>query len=349
MTLHLTRRDLLKRSSQLALATALPLGASTMFGAAWAQTQPALVAFVHTQAAGDNGPIDDMLAALKRLEQEMKVKTRAIYASDPATYESVFRNLGNAGAAVVVTTFFAVAQPLKAVAPSFPNTKFIHLYADPVAPPLPNLQTVGYKQYLADYLAGVYGARVSKTGAIGYIGGASLPSLNGDFNALKAGALSVRPDIKVTPAFVGSFQDPGKAREIANQMYQSGTDFIQCGAAGSNGGIIQAANDGKGRIVSGTAIANAALGPKTLHTTIAVAYGKSLFVQTKAALEAKFTGGSYMADMKDDVVNFILSDLFLQQGEPDAVAKAKEIFVEIAKTKQDIIDGRLVVPLKTTI
>lgn len=346
-----TRREILVRSSQLVAAAALPFGADSIIrpSGAYAQQQAPLVAFVHTQAAGDNGPIDDMLGALKRLEQDMKIRSRPVYASDPATYETIFRNLGNAGASVVITTFFAVAQPLKAVAPSFPNTKFVHLYADPVNPPMANLQTVGYKQYLADYLAGIYGARVSRTGAIGYIGGASTPTLNGDFNALKAGALSVRPDIKVTPAFVGSFQDPGKAREIASQMYQSGIDFIQCGAAGSNPGIIQAANDGKDRMVSGTSLANMALGPKTLHTTIAVAYGKSLYAQAKAALDGKFTGGNHMAGMEGGVVDFVLSERFLMEGDPAAVSKAKEIFVEVEKAKQAIADGKLVVPLKTDI
>ncbi len=41
-----------------------------------------LVALVHTQAAGDNGPIDSMIAALKKLSEEKGFPIRTIYAQD---------------------------------------------------------------------------------------------------------------------------------------------------------------------------------------------------------------------------------------------------------------------------
>ena len=83
-------------------------------------------------------------AKLKALAEARGVDYRAIYARDPATYETVFRTLGDAGAAVVVTTFNAVADPLKAVAPAYPGTTWIQLYADPIEPALPNVVTVSY-------------------------------------------------------------------------------------------------------------------------------------------------------------------------------------------------------------
>ena len=64
---------------------------------------------------------------------------RTIYAQDPATYESIFQSLGDAGAAVVVTTFNEVAEPIKAVAPKYPKTKWIQIFGDPMHPPIPNV------------------------------------------------------------------------------------------------------------------------------------------------------------------------------------------------------------------
>ena len=77
-----------------------------------------LVALVHTQAAGDNGPIDSMIAALKKLSGEKEFPMRAIYAQEPATYETIFKTLGDAGAAVMVSTFNEVGEPMKALAPN---------------------------------------------------------------------------------------------------------------------------------------------------------------------------------------------------------------------------------------
>jgi len=340
----------IRRSAELALATAIPLAMPGLLRsrAAFAQDKP-LIAFVHNQPAGDSGPIDDMIGAMNRIAAEKGATARAIYAADPSTFDAIFRNLGNAGATVVATSFFAVAQALQAVAPSFPETRFIHLYADPAKAPSDNLRTVSYDQYLADYLSGIYGARISKTGSIGYIGGASVPTLNADFNALKAGAMSVAAEVKSVPAFVGSFQDPAKAREIANQMFQSGVDYIQCGAAGSNAGIIQAANESSGRIVAGSAIANTRLAPKTMHATVAVNYGLSLYNECKAALDGNFEGGHEKTNMNGGVVDFILSDTFLKEGDPAAIAQARAIFEEVGSVKQAIIDGKVEVPFNTTL
>jgi basic membrane protein A len=95
-----------------------------------------LVALVHTQAAGDNGPIDDMIAHLKALGKADHFPIRAIYASDPSTYQSILSTLAGAGAGIIVTTFDEMADPIKAVAPGYPHTKFIQLYADPFTPPI---------------------------------------------------------------------------------------------------------------------------------------------------------------------------------------------------------------------
>ena len=103
---------------------------------------------------------------------------------------------------------------------------------------------------------------MSKTGKIGYIGGVSLPPLNADVNSLKAAIASVNPSYTFTPAFAGSFQDPAKGHEIASQMYQGGIDYIQTDSAATDTGIIQAANEGEGRMVSAISPAQYKIGPE---------------------------------------------------------------------------------------
>ena len=147
ITKPLRRRTLLKATAGVAA-----LGLVDTLLARPANAAGGLVALVHTQAAGDNGPVDSMIAKLKQLAAEKDVQYRAIYAQDPATYETIFRTLGDAGAAVVVTTFNEVSGPLKAVAPDYPDTHFIQLFGDAVEPPIANLVTVSYDYYLGCYL-----------------------------------------------------------------------------------------------------------------------------------------------------------------------------------------------------
>jgi basic membrane protein A len=307
-----------------------------------------LVALMHTQHAGDNGPVDSMIEYLKKIGKEKGVKTRAIDASDPAAFESIFKSLGDAGASVVVATFNEVAEAMKAVAPKYPKTKFIQIFGDPIEPPVPNIRTVSYNYYLGAYLSGYFAGKWTKNGKIGYIGGVSLPPLNADFNALKAGALAANPKATAVSAFAGSFQDPTKGHEIAAQMYGSGVEYIFTDGAATDAGVIQAANEGKDRYTSSISPAQYKLGPKTVAVLTTLDFGMSLYTNVLDALGPNFKGGHYATGLSEGgVIDFIPSPVFEKEGPPDAVAKMKEVWPEIEKLKKDVISGAVKVPFDT--
>jgi basic membrane protein A len=306
-----------------------------------------LVALVHTQAAGDNGPIDSMIASLKKLSAEQGFPIRTIYAQDSASFPSIFSALAEAGAAVVAATFNEVAEPIKELAPKYPDTKWIQIFGDPFEPVMPNVVTVSYDYYLGCYLSGLFASKVSKSGKIGYIGGVSLPPLNADLNAMKAAAASVGGGKTVTGAFAGSFQDPAKGHEIATQMYQDGIDYIQTDSAATDTGIIQAANEGDGRMVSAISPEQYKLGPKTVAALVALDFGQSLYNEVTKAIGAEFKGGHLSTGIGTGVVDFVLSPVFVEQGPADLVAKAQEVWPEIEQARADIISGKLVVPFNT--
>lgn len=342
-TQGLERRTFLKAGAGVA-AFALSGGVLPRIAAA---AQSGLVALVHTQAAGDNGPVDSMIAALKKLSAEKKFPIRTIYAQDAAAYGTIFKSLADANASIIVATFNEVGEPMKALAPKYPKTKWIQLFADPIEPPIPNFETVSYDYYLGCYLSGLFAAKVSKTGKIGYIGGVSLPPLNADVNALKAAVASVNPSAAFTPAFAGSFQDPAKGHEIANQMYQGGIDYIQTDSAATDTGIIQAANEGKDRMVSAISPAQYKIGPKTVAALVVLDFGQSLYNEVSKALGPDFKGGHQATGLGTGVVDFVLSPIWSEQGPKDLVEKAKAAWPEIEKAKADIISGALKPPFNT--
>lgn len=346
----LLRNSLKRRTLLRSAAGFAALGLTSSLLPNLAQAADGLVALVHTQAAGDNGPVDSMIAKLKQLASEKGFTYRAIYAQDPATYETIFRTLGDAGAAVVVSTFNEVAEPFKAVAPDFPETKFIQLFADPFEPAMPNVVTVSYDYYLGCYLSGIFAAGVSESGKLGFIGGISIPPINADYNAFKAGAQSVRADATATAAFAGSFQDPAKGQEIAAQMFSSGIDYIQTDAAATDIGIITAANEAEGRMVSALDPAQFSLGPKSLISIVGLDFGASLYNEVNKALGSDWAGGKHVSTgLGTGVIDFILSPAFQEQGRADLLEKAKKIWPEVEKAKAAILDGSLKVPFNTAL
>nr|WP_246780610.1 BMP family ABC transporter substrate-binding protein [Rhizobium sp. AQ_MP] len=345
MNSSINRRSFLHLS-----AGAAALSVTTSLLPDLAMAADGVVALVHTQAAGDNGPVDQMIAKLKQLAAEKGFEYRVVYAQDPATYESVFRALGDAGAAIIISTFNGVTEPFKALAPSYPKTKWIQIFGDPMNPPIPNVVTVSYDYHLGCYLSGVFAAVMSKSGKIGYVGGVSLPQLNADFNALKAGAISIRPDITVTGAFAGSFQDPAKGQEIATQMYNDGIDYIQTDSAATDSGVIAAATEMEGRMVSCISEAQYALGPKSVISIVGLDFGASLYNETTKALAPDWKGGIHeKTGLGSGVIDFIASPVFAEQGPKDLVEKTKAAMEAVDKARAGILNGSIIVPFITTI
>jgi len=347
---EMTKGGLSRRSFlQTSLGVAAMAGAGAVAWPQFAAAEGGLVALVHTQAAGDNGPIDSMIAALKKLAGEKGFQTRIVYAQDAATYETIFKSLADAGASIIAATFNEVAEPIKALAPQYPNTKWIQIFGDPIEPPIPNYVTVSYDYYLGCYLSGLFGAKMSKSGKLGYVGGVSLPPLNADVNSIKAAMASVDAKITLAAAFAGSFQDPAKGHEIAGQMFQDGVDYIQTDGAATDTGVIQAANEGEGRMVSGISPAQYKIGPKTVAALVALDFGQSLYNEVSKALGPDFKGGHVATGLGTGVIDFVLSPVWQEQGPKDLVEKAKKIWPEIEKVKADIISGAVKVPFNTTL
>jgi basic membrane protein A and related proteins len=303
------------------------------------------IALVHTQAAGDDGPIDGMIASLKRIARERAIPVRAVYASDAASYQPILELLGESGVEVVLVTFPGMTQPLSAVAPAFPKTRFVHLYGDPMRAPLANVRTVAYETHLASYLSGMCGASVSRASKIGYIGGMSMPTLDASVNALDAGAKSVRA-VELSAAFVGSFQDPVKALAIAEQMFGAGVDYIQAEGSASDLGVIQSANARLGRLVSGGSRPEFPLGTVSIAAITLCDFERSLYQQATLALNNAWTPGHYRSGLQDGVVDFVPSPLFLANGPSAVVRRFRAMWPAVVAAKSRIITGAVKVPFK---
>ena len=160
----------------------------------------------------------------------------------------------------------------------------------------------------------------------------------------------MRPDATATAAFAGSFQDPAKGQEIAAQMFSDGIDYIQTDAAATDAGIIAAANESEGRMVSALDPAQFPLGSKSLIAIVGLDFGASLYNEASKALGSDWHGGTHVSTgLGTGVIDFLLSPEFEKQGLSDINARAKEIWPSIKKAKSEILDGSLNVPFNTAL
>ena len=126
--------------------------------------------------------------------------------------------------------------------------------------------------------------------------------------------------------------------------------YIQTDAAATDFGIIAAANEGTGRYVSALDPAQFKLGPKSLISIVGLDFGVSLHNEATKAIDGDWAGGSHVnTGLGTGVIEFMLSPLFQEEGDPEMVAKSKEVWAEIEKAKAGILDGSIEVPFNTTL
>ncbi len=112
------------------------------------------------------------------------------------------------------------------LATEFPDVYFI---AESDAPPEENpanLWVIGRNFHVGFYAIGALAARVSETGKIGYIGGLTLPFSYSEVHAIEQAITDSELEIELTSVWAGDFNDPARARELAETMMAEEIDVI---------------------------------------------------------------------------------------------------------------------------
>ena len=149
--------------------------------------------------------------------------------------------------------FFSSGEQLELIqrhleAGEFPDVKFVGFDIDPDKDPkYPNVFCITYAQNEGDFLAGALAMKISKTGVIGFVGGAEAPVINDFMVGYMEGALHARADGKVAIAFVGDYTNAPKAKEFALlQITTNKADVLHGVAGGAGLGVFEAATEHKG-------------------------------------------------------------------------------------------------------
>ncbi|MBF24831.1 MAG: hypothetical protein CML18_14980 [Pusillimonas sp.] len=142
---------------------------------------------------------------------------------------------------IVIGHGFQFADPAKRIHKRFPDTWFI-INTAKVAE-APNLASFDNRWGDAGYIAGAVAALLTESGKIGNIPAIPVPVIQEYDEGFKRGAARINPDIEVVSAFVGSFSDIAKAKEITTSMIDSGADVVSAIGNENVVGTLQAAKE----------------------------------------------------------------------------------------------------------
>ncbi len=191
---------------------------------------------------------------VQQAEKDLGAEVKAIETTDTKDYQKNIQQFLDNKYDVIVTVGFNLGADTITAAKANPGVKFIGVdqFQDPTAGTIPNLAGLIFDEDKAGYLAGVLAASISKSGNIGAVCGTdTVPPVWRYGEGYKAGAKSVKPDIKVQVVYHSdvdiskTFVDPEWGKTTALSMIDRGADVV-FGAGGQTGnGAIFAAKDKK--------------------------------------------------------------------------------------------------------
>ncbi|KAF2958917.1 hypothetical protein AS159_04420 [Thermotoga sp. Ku-13t] len=217
------------------------------------------VALLITGEVAGNAIYEMMVDGARRAAQDFGIDVKVVEGGyNPARWATLLVSLAASKSYDLIITFTeGMPKNVENAARTFPNQKFVLM--DALAPTLPNVYSVAFKDEEMAYLAGYFAAMVTKSnmrGAnellkVGMIAGDVYPAMMEKMKpAYEKGAKDVEPNVEVLFSVVGSWADPNKGAELAQAQYERGVDVIFLVAGGSGMGAVRKARE-MGRYVIG--------------------------------------------------------------------------------------------------
>ena len=317
-----------------ALVALLAMGALGASAAAQTAIKPAVV--YSTGGKFDKSFNEGVSQGAEKFKKETSIAVAEFEPSNETQFEQAQRRFAQRGQDPIVAVGFSQAVALEKVAKEFLNTHFTLI--DMVVP-LPNVQSVVFREHEGSFLVGVLAALASKSGKIGFVGGMDIPLVRRFQCGYEQGVKYANPGAELISNMTGTtpaaWNDPGRGAELAKGQFDRNVDVVYA-AAGSTGiGVLQAAKD-RGKYAIGVDSNQNHLHPGTMLTSMLKRVDLAAYQSFKSMQSASWRSGVQVLGLKEGGVDWALD----QHNEKLITADMK---AKVEAAKADIISGKLVV------
>ena len=259
------------------------------------------------ECLGDSSYCDVLYNGAQKAKTELGVDITEME-SNAETWEMRLQKAAQTSG-LVITSGYQMADPVSRVAPEFPEVIFVIFDA---AVDLPNVVSFTHRVNEGTFLLGAIAGLKTKTGKVGYLGGADVPLLHEFEAGYLAGVKAVNPEAEIMRGYVADdqegFYNPVKGQEIASAQYESGVDVIYAMADQSGFGAIEAAKMAEDRYVIWNYIDISDVAPGVILTGLRVGIDESAYNVIQAFAAGKLMAGVYSLGLAEDNVGYLLTD-----------------------------------------
>jgi len=253
-----------------------------------------------TAGLGDQSFNDSANRGLEKAGADLGIETQVYETSQPSDYEPSLSRASSQGSDITFAIGFLMTDSLNNVVGQNADAKYAIIDSVVEAD---NVASLLFKEEEGSFLVGVVAGLMTKSNKIGFIGGLEVPLIKKFEVGFKAGVLSVNPDAEILVTYAGSFNDPGKGKEVALSQYAAGADVIYHASGGTGLGLFQAAQEkGAGFWAIGVDSDQYELAPDNTLTSMMKRVDTAVFETIKAVKEGNFKAGITAFGLKEDGV-----------------------------------------------
>lgn len=206
------------------------------------------VAYITAQRLGDDGPVDMVYRGIKEGCDEAGIEVHVVEAKK-GEYEESMQAMISEGYNLIFAVFPELLDSVKNVAALNPDVQFIHAIC---ATKGNNLEGICCYEQQSSFVMGVLAALTTKNNKVAFVGGVDNPDTHRYLDGYTEGIKYINPEIEIQTSWIGSFEDPATAKELALVHYQNGVDVLWGSGGKSALGLYEAAKEmGEGYYVMG--------------------------------------------------------------------------------------------------
>ncbi len=288
---------------------------------------------------GDKSFNDSAFAGLERAERELGVTVEMIEPSGAEDREAAMRLVAARGFDLVVGVGFIFSSDILVVANAFASPRFACVdFAPSADQPLPsNFAGLVFREEEGAFLVGAVAGLMSKTKAVGFVGGMNVPLIRKFETGYSSGVRHVCPACRVLSAYAGTtpeaFKDPAKGEAIATSQISAGADVV-FHAAGSTGlGVFEAARDMNAWAIGVDSDQYDEM-PGTVITSMVKRVDVAVYEVAKEIAEGRFHSGIHTLGLRESGIGYV-------NDGPHASLLPQDVKTRVDSIRDQVIAGTL--------
>ncbi|HTO72144.1 MAG TPA: BMP family protein [Myxococcota bacterium] len=295
---------------------------------------PFRVALLTPGSIRDGGWNQSAYEGLERIHTELGAEIAHQETATPQDFETGFRDFAARGFDLVFGHGFEFQDAAAAVAKDYPKTVFVTTSGSTVRD---NVAPIVFELEDATYLLGFAGARLSKTGKLGAVGGVKIPSVASTFTAFEGGAKAARPDAQVLVSYIGGWTDTAAAREATLAQIAGGADVLIHNANEAAAGFFQAVRESPGVWAFGSNKNQNDAAPDRVLASATLDVPRALVLVAKEVKSGEWKSRPLRFGLASGVIQVEWNERLRDKIPP-------ELKAELDKLAADIASGALQVP-----